>query len=213
MGDVVEMKREVKVQVNRFGHLFGLAYRAGRTPALSDPQAAVYLDGKFFAWAAVAFHMDRWSEIFVDLDEETILVSPEMLGITASSEDEADQRFILDTEEYVMRLLNEALAAALNKGSDPEVDEGASEPVPDPRNLHPRTRGLRAVEVWHNHGKDEEQLPDLIAIEVYDAIEGMGLSLAEALDEIDDSVPREECGNLVRALVEDTLQAWHRGEE
>jgi len=98
-------------------------------------------------------------------------------------------------------------ALGASEESEPEPKE-----VPDPRNLHPRERALRAVAAWHDHGKDEKRLPDLIAIEIYDALDGMGMTVADSLDE-DEDVPREECGDAVRNLIEETLQTWRGGAE
>lgn len=208
MGEIVEMKREIKVQVNRFGHLFGLSYRAGINPQSSDPQAAICIDGTFCMWAPIAYNAPKWSEIYVDTDQEHVLITPEMLGISATSEDPSDHRFLLDAEEYVLSLLNDQLIAVLDRTAteDPQEDSSA------PGVLHPRVRGLRVVENWHNHGRVEEQLPDLITIEICDAMDTLGRTLAEVLDESDE-VPRSECGNFIRAVLEETFQTWHRGDE
>ena len=209
MGDVVEMKRTVKAQVQRFGHYFRVEYRAGVSPEQSDPQAALYLNNVFFAWLGVSLPTGEWKDVFLDLDDDYTLVEPQMVGMCPSTENVADHKFLIETEEYILALLADELGGQLDASAEPKKDDT---PAPDPRNLHPRERGHRVVEVWHNHGAEPAQLPDLLAIEVYDALEGMGMALADAVDEhIADGGERRENGNLIRALVEDTLQRWHGG--
>jgi len=210
MGDVVEMKRKVRAQVARFGHTFRAEYQAGGHPSQADPQAALYVDGAFFAWLAVGFHVLDWKALYLDLDDDHVLVPPDMVGMSPTTEDTKDHRFLLEAEDYILALLTEGLVRALGAS-----ETGGEEPqgTVDPRNLHPRERASRAVAIWHDHGKDEERLPDLIAIEIYDALDGMGMTLADAVDEhIEEGGERTECGDLIRALVDDTLQAWRGGE-
>lgn len=207
MGDVLEMRCKVGVEVHRFGHHFRVEYRAGRHPSQADPQAALDIDGAFYAWLSVGFHALDWKALYLDLDNDRVLIQPEMVGMSPTTEDTKDHRFLLEAEEYVLALLTEGLVRALGAS---ETAEERTQEVPDPRNIHPHERASRAVAVWHDHGKDAKRLPDLIAIEICDALEGMGMTIADALDE-DEDVPREECGDAVRNLIEETLQMW-RGE-
>lgn len=209
MGDVVEMKRKVEAEVHRFGHHFRVEYRGGGHPSQADPQAALYVDGAFFTWFAVGFHVLDWKALYLDLDNDHVLIRPEMVGMSPTTEDTEDHRFLLETEEYITALLTKGLVLALGAS---EKAEPKSQEASDPRNLHPHERALRAVSVWHDHGKDEERLPDLIAIEIYDALDSMGMTIADALDE-DEDVPREGCGDAVRDMIEETLQAWRGGVE
>jgi hypothetical protein len=211
MGEVLEMKRKVRVSVNRFGHVFSVEYRAGRTPQSSDPQAALQVDGRLLAWLEIGYHESAWSEIHLDLSDDHILVTPAMLGIVNATDDLTDHRFLSEAEEYVMGLLNEALAKKLaepfEETEETEEDDEGDEP------LSPMERGMRVLTVWHNHGRDEEQLPELVAIEVYSALEEASGAIAIALDTSQEEVPREQCGNLIRELMASTLEAWHEGAE
>ena len=208
MGDVLEMKRKVEAQVHRFGHHFRVEYQAGGHPSQADPQAALYVDGVLSEWLLVGFHVLDWKALYLDLDNDRVLIPPDMVGMSPTTEDAKDHRFLLEAEEYLLALLTEGLVLALGASETPEEEPQSTV---DPRNLHPRERAARAVAIWHNHGKDEERLPDLIAIEIYDALDGMGMTLADAVDEAKD-VLRDDCGELVRALVEETLQTWRGGE-
>ena len=212
MGDVLEMRRKVEASVRRFGHHYKVEYRAGRNPSLTDPQAALYVDGAFFAWLSVGFHAHEWEGLYLDLDEDHVLVTPDVMGMSPTTEDTKDHRFLLETEEYIVSLLTGALVCVLADSA--EVDEGEPTEVPDPRGLSPYERGCRVVSFWHDHGKDEAQLPALIAVEIYDAVEGTGLMLADALGEfmMDLANGREDGSGFIQAMTEDLLQGWHGGE-
>lgn len=212
MGDLLEMKPKVKATVRRFGCTFRVEYQAGRNPELSEPAAALYCDDSLIAWLTVGFKDRSWEAIVFDLDDETHLVTPQMVGMSPTTEADEDLRFLLDAEEYLLVVLARALGVAIEAAVGPLEAREPSKGARDPRHLHPRERGRRALAAWHDHGRVEEMLPDLIAVEVYDALEAMGMSLADALDE-DDDLPREGCGNLVRALVEGAIQEWRGGEE
>lgn len=212
MGDLLEMKPKVKATVVRFGCTFRVEYQAGRTPELSEPAAALYCEDSLIAWLTVGFSARDWKSIVFDMDDETHLVSPQMVGMSPTTEAEEDLRFLLDAEEYLLVVLAGALGKAIEAAVGPLEAPEASPEARDPRHLHPRERGRRALAAWHDHGRVEEMLPDLIAVEVYDAIEAMGMSLADTLDD-DPDVPREGCGNLIRAMVEGAIQEWRGGEE
>lgn len=203
--NVVEMKRKIAVSVNRFGQVFSIEYRAGVSPKSSDPQAALYVNGAFLAWAPVVFHDPAdWSEVSLDIADAHTLLSYSMLGMPSGGGDLADTRFISEAEEYVMNLLRDGLAKRL---TDTPPEAGAPEEEQEEPTLSPYDRGRRAVAVWHNHGKNEEQLPELIAIEIFDALDEMGVGLGAMLDE--EKIPRKRCGSAVREVVAEALSGWH----
>ena len=211
MGDVVEMKRKVETRVRRFGHEYRVEYRAGTSPKITDPMAALYIDGELFTWLGVRFIEDDWGSIDLAIDDDYMLVTPEMVGMSPTTEDEKDHQFLIEAEDYLLALLITGLSGAL--GAVERPGEGPSS-TPDPRHLHPLERASRAISTWHDHGRVEKMLPDLVAAEVYDALEAMGMSLAEAVDEhIEEGGERTECGKLIRALVEEAIQEWRGGEE
>lgn len=198
-------------QVTRFGHTFKVVHRAGNTPSVSDPQAAIYVDTDLLGYLAIGTPLDDWSEIFLDRPngDDSLMVTPEMLGMRSGTEDGADQRFLLEAEEYLLALLADELSR-VHGAAPPEPSEALEMPL-DPRNLHPRMRAERVLDIWHNHGQDETKLVDLIAIEIFDALEGMGMTLADSVDEETD-VDRDQCGDLIRGLVESTFQEWREDE-
>lgn len=212
MGDVLEMKRKVETRVRRFGHEFRVEYLAGVSPRVTDPSAAVYVDGEFFTWVGVSFLTHEWASIDLALDDDYVLVTPEMVGMSPTTEDEKDHRFLVEAEDYLLALLMEGLLRALGGSQD---DEEGEEWAPDPRQLSPRERAARAVSLWHDHGKDETYLPLLISLEIYDALACLGLTLADAVDEflIEGSGERRECGEFLRALMDESLSEWQGGEE
>jgi hypothetical protein len=212
MGDVVKLGRKVSAVVNRFGHAFSVEYKAGRNTKRTNPEAAIAIDGKFFAWLTVTFDGPSWSDINVELAQEMVLVTPEMVGAPPSSEMVTDHRFVLEAEEYILSLLNESLAEQLRAFDEP-LPEANVEPVQDPRATTPWERGLRAAQLWHDSGKNEDQLPALLAVEVFDALEAQGMAIADSLDEAIDEVSREQCGALVRTLIDDTLNTWREHME
>lgn len=209
--NVQEMKIPTIAQVTRFGHTFKVVHRAGNTPAASDPQAALYVDESLLGYLAVGTPLDDWSEIFLDRpnSDDSLMVTPEMLGMREGTEDGADHRFLIEAEEYLLALLADELSR-VHGASPPGPSETLEMPL-DPRNLHPRDRAERVMEIWHNHGRDEAKLPDLIAIEIFDALEGMGMTLADSLDE-EEGVDRDQCGDFLRGLVEATFQEWREDE-
>ena len=212
MGDIITMKPKIKAAVRRFGCVFQVEYQIGKSPELSEPAAALYCEGSLIAWLTVGFAARAWNAIVFDIDDETHLVTPYMVGMSPATEDEEDLQFLIDAEEYLLVVLAKALGVAIEAAVGALDSPERSDSAPDPRYLHPRERGRRVLESWHNHGRVEQMLPDLIAIEVYDALESMGGLLADALDE-DESTPRGECGNLVLAMVESAIREWRSGEE
>lgn len=210
MGDVVAMKRRVDARVRRFGHDFRVEYMAGVNPKVTDPMAAVYVDGEFFTWAGISFLTQEWASIDLSLDDDYVLVTPEMVGMSPTTEDEKDHRFLIEAEDYLLALLMEGLLQGLGTS---EGDEDEPEAAMDPRQLHPRERAARAVSHWHDHGKEEPYLPLLISLEIYDALASFGMTLADAVDEylIEGAGERRECGEFVRALVDETLSEWQGG--
>lgn len=209
MGDVVELKRKVIEQIARFGHTFRVEFQAGRTPELSDPAAALYLDGTFLAWLMVGFAANDWGAIVFDLDDEVHLIDPPMVGMSPTTEETTDLKFLLETEEYILVSLANALGRTLTKTQEPLTPTpGTTTFAPDPRYMHPRARGRRVAATWHDHGAVDTMLPDLVAVEVYDAIEGTGLVIADFLDEHDGVL-----GDRVREIVEAMIQDWRGGEE
>ena len=212
MGEVVKLGRKVSARVNRFGHIFSVEYKAGRSTTRTNPQAALSIDGQFFAWLTVAFDGPRWEDINIELAQELVLVRPEMVGAPPATEGVEDHRFLIEAEDYIIGLLNAMLAEQLRAFEEP-LPEGAEAPVPDPRAVTPIERGLRVVQEWHDSGKNEEHLPMLVAIEVFDALEAQGLAIADSMDDSKDEVPRDQCGAVVRALVDDTLNAWREHME
>lgn len=213
MGDVLEMKRKVETKVHRFGHTFRVEYLAGVSPKESDPAAALYVDGEQLAWVEVGFAADAWTALVLSADEERILVRPEMVGMNPTTEDVADHKFLIEAEEYVLHLLSVELGRLLARERASEGAESADEAQPDPRYLPPHDRALRVLETWHNHGREDEHLPGLIAIEIYDALESMGMALADVVDEhIEEGGERTECGELVRGTVLTAIGEWKSGD-
>jgi hypothetical protein len=206
VGEVVKLGRKVSAQVNRFGHIFGVEYKAGRSTTRTNPQAALSVDGAFFAWLTVAFDGPRWEDINIDLAQELVLVRPEMVGAQPATKGVEDHRFLIEAEDYILGLLNAMLADQLRAFDEP-LPEGAV-PVQDPRAVTPMDRGLRVVQEWHDNGKDEGQLSMLVAIEIFDALETQGLAIADSMDDSKDEVQRDQCGAVIRALVDDTLNVW-----
>ena len=208
---VTEMKMPAVAQVTRFGHTFKVVHRAGNTPSASDPQAALYVDTALLGYLAIGTPLGNWSEIFLDRPngDESLMVTPEMLGMRPGTEDGADHRFLVEAEDYLLALLADELSV-VHGAAPPGPAESLEMPL-DPRNIHPRQRADRVMEIWHNHGKDESKLADLIAIEIFDAMEAMGMTLADSVDEETD-VERDQCGDLIRGLVESTFQEWREDE-
>lgn len=206
MGEVVAMQRKINVAVSRFGRVFELEFKAGPNPRACEPAAALSVDGAFLAWCAISFHdPDDWDEVHVALADDHRLLNPGDLGISEATEDEMDFHFLAEAEDYVMGLLNEGLAQKLadtarEPGAEPEEEDDA--PL-----MSPHARGKRVVDVWHNHGKQENQLPELIGIEIYDALQSMGLALGDLLD-ADPEIPREQCGTFVREMTSEALDSW-----
>lgn len=203
------MKKDVNVEVRRFGCSFRVNYRAGRTVDTSDPQAALYRDDGFLTWLGVGSLTAEWSDVYLDLDEslsdKCVLVEPEMLGMAPTTEADIDLMFILEAQDYVIELLGTAFRQKL---SDTDVSiTQCKTPVVDPRMMHPRERGLRVAEIWHNHGCEKETLPILVTLEVYDAIEGFGYALADLVD-TDQDVTSEDKGTYIRNLVDGAFKAW-----
>jgi hypothetical protein len=212
VGEVVKMGRKVSAQVNRFGRTFEVEYKAGRNTKRTNPEAAIAVDGKFFAWLTVAFDGPSWADINIELAQEMVLITPEMVGAPPSSEIVIDHRFLLEAEEYILSLLNDSLAEQLRVFDEP-LPETATDPVKDPRAVTPWERGLRASQLWHDSGKNEDQLPSLVAVEIFDALEAQGMAIADSLDDAIEEVSREQCGSLVRTLVDDTLNTWREHME
>ena len=212
MGNVIEMKRKVTAQIARFGHSFRIEYQVGRTPELSDPAAALYIDNIFHTWATVGYADRAWEALSLDLSNDVALLEPRALGMSPTTENPSDLSFLFDAEEYLLSLLDHALRLAVVRVSValPPLPD-ADQPLPYLESCHPQERGRRVAETWHNHGSVEEMLPTLVAIEIYDALEILGVALADTLDETD--VPREACGDFVRTLVEQAIQDWRGGEE
>lgn len=211
MGEVVAMQRKINVAVSRFGRVFELEFKAGPTPGACAPAAALSVDGAFLAWCAITFHdPDDWEEVHTALSDEHRLLNPSDLGISDVTEDEMDFHFLAEAEEYVMGLLNEALASKL---SDTAREPGVEpvESADDSLAMTPHDRGRRVVEIWHNHGKNEGQLSELMGIEIYDALQNMGLALGELLDG-DPEIPRERCGEFVRAMTSEALDTWRAAD-
>jgi hypothetical protein len=208
MGDVVEMKRKVTAQIARFGHAFRVEFNAGRTPELSDPAAALYLDGTFLAWLTVGFAANDWGAIVFDMDDEVHVIDPPMLGMSPTTEEATDLKFLLEAEDNILTTLATDLGSVLSKTQELPEPHVVAEFLPDPRLLHPRARGRRVAAAWHDHGAVEAMLPDLVAVEVYDVFESTGLILADFLDEHD-----EVLGDRVREIVEAMIQDWRGGED
>ena len=209
MGELIEMKRKVSVSVRRFGCDFRVDYRVGRTIELSDPQAALYRDNAFLAWLSIGHSNAQWSEIYLDLNDDlgddVLLIQPEMLGMNPSTDDVMDVQFILEAQDYLLSLLGNVLGRELVKTIETlPVLESGEVTVTSPRMMHPRERGQRVAETWHNNGQDMGSLPVLVALEVYDAIEGFGFALA---DEVDERI-NEDLGVDIRHLVENALIEW-----
>jgi hypothetical protein len=204
------MRRKIEVSVHRFGRRFELVYYAGPTPEQSDPSAVVKVDGESIGIATIIYHEPEWNEVNVmDLPDQYQLLSPSDLGINTVTEDLTDHRFMTDAEEYILTLLNEELARKLTARNveEPPTEEQSDEALM----LTPLDRGKRVVDVWHNHGGKIEQLPDLVAIEIYDAVEHVGHALGDMLDESD--IEREACGEFVRGIVSEALISWKKVEE
>lgn len=204
MGDVVDLKHTIAAQVSRFGHVFKVIYRIEVSPTIIEPQATLFVDRAPVGVLALSIVSNDRTVIVLELarqDQE--LVTADMLGLP-TTEDRVDQVFLVEAENYILGLLAEELERALGQLSWPS--EGAA--VPDPRHLNPYERGDRVVTSWHNAGKAVELLSDMVAIEVFDALEAMGHALADALDDSD-----EPCGYLVRDLVRTTLTAWREGDD
>lgn len=209
VGEVLEMKRKIDASVFRFGKVFRAEMQVGPTPESCDPHASLTIDGNFLCWCSVGFHEDDWSEVYLDLSNEHRLLDPSDLGISDTTEDQLDFRFLAEAEEYILVLLNEGLARKLvTTATEPNEEPEA----PEKTFLTPIQRGARVVRVWHNHGQSIDQLPELVSIEIFDALQHMGESLGELLDDNPD-VERGLCGNLVRAAVSDTLAEWRDGSE
>lgn len=214
MGDVVEMKRKTTAQVVRFGHTFKVEYQAGRTPELSDPAAALYLDGTLLAWLTVGFSDNAWGAVVLDIDEDVHLIDPPMIGMSPTTDNELDLIFLLDTEAYLLTTLTIALGSTLAASLAPPEARSPDVSPPDHKHYHPRERGRRAHAAWHDHDRVDDLLPDLIAVEVYDAIESMGMALADVVEEhIEEGGDRRECGQIIRSSVELAIETWKGGEE
>jgi hypothetical protein len=208
------MQRKISVSVKRFGHRYELEYRAGRTPETSEPAAAMKIDGTFFAFITVGYHdPEKWSEVTIELPDDRPALHPADLGMHPSTEDEADFGFLSEAEEYLTALLNRGLAQRLMETSQDPNAPATEEEEDEALSLTPHDRGHRVVEVWHNHGAPEHLLPDLIAIEIYDALEHVGNAVGNLLDGAED-VDRGQCGEFVRTTVTDALRAWkHVGDD
>jgi len=203
------MKKDVSVEIRRFGCSFRVNYRAGRTIDASDSQAALYRDDVFLTWLGVGSLTAEWSDVYLDLDEslsdKCVLVEPETLGMNPTTEEDIDLMFILEAQDYIIELLSNAFRQKLSS-TDVSITH-CQTPVVDPRMIHPRERGLRVAEIWHNHGCEKETLPILVTLEVYDAIEGFGYALADLVD-TDKEMTSEGKGGYIRDLVDSAFKAW-----
>lgn len=201
MGDVVEMKRKVSAQVTRFGHVFRVEYQIGPNCEISDSAAALYVDDTFSVWLSVDFDEADQNVAMLDIDDADHIVEPSMVGICPMTESSIDLQYLVESDEYMLTELTLALRAAI------EARALVSGPCPAPSNIHPWERGRSVAALWCDHGQVIEKLPDLIAIEIKDAVEAMGLAMAEAVDSTHE-VNRDECGNLLRNMIEDALEQW-----
>jgi len=210
MGDVVELKRRVVASTHRFGHYFEIAYRAGRTPATSDPQAGLSVDGELRTWLHAGYGDDSFNSLVLVLDSDAEVVTPETIGASPSLWDSFDYHFLANTEAYLLQLLTLALRTKLG---DMPVDVETVEEMEPPETEAPSAwdRGVRAATLWHDTGRVDAALPELVAIEICNAVEYAGRAFAVMLDESVSTIPREECGDFVEGMAISLTEMWREG--
>lgn len=214
MGDVVNMMRKVAAQVVRLGHTFKVEYRAGQTPELSDPAAALYLDDVFLTWVTLGFATDDWRAVVLDIDGDHNLIDPTMLGMSPTTVDDRDLSLLLDVEDYVLTLLSQSLGNELAKIMTPPSELENYDPE-NALQLSPQGRGQRVLAAWHDLGEAIDVLPDLIAIEICDAVEITGFAMIDVLEDTPDGTcdsAREQCASLLQEMIESLLVQWRSGE-
>jgi hypothetical protein len=178
-------------QVNRFGLAFEVRYNS------SSPQAPLYMDGHLVAWLAVG---QQGTEVFFDMDDDQQVIPPASLGMRVGTKDVADNKFLLDAEEYVLARLATKLSTMVEELVPPEELDVDS-------NIAPHARGLRVAKALAEHGRPD-LLPHLVATEIFSALEALGHNLADALDAHADEIEPEDCVEYVRSYVDDTLSNW-----
>jgi len=201
-----DKSRPVTVQITRFGHQFRVAFRAGSSLMASDSQASLYIDDKLVGWLSVNYreHEPGWQHLYLDPSDDTEIVSPEMLGLPPETEGLADNRFLTEAEEYILSSLSARLIHELAGTLPP-----SSETAQDPRMISPKKRGLRVAAVWHDTGRVEELLPELVATEVLDTVRCVGAILSNAVD-VAGPFPNdaEKCKNYIEGLIEGLIEDW-----
>lgn len=212
MGDVVEFKRVVVAEVRRFGRAFKAKMHTGPSPQESDPQVAIYVDGVLVTWATAEFLTLQWSGLTLDLGDDQAFIEPGMLGMANVAENDADVNFLMDAEDYVLSLLRDELVRQMVAQYGPEEDTPLNQLLA--KTLTPRERALRAIGLWHNHGRVEDHLPLLMAIEIANAAEEMGEAVAVSLEEeLEAQNEPTDVVEMVRGLIEDTLSRWQKEDE
>jgi hypothetical protein len=181
---------------------------AGNTPASSERAAAISVDGVVCGWCEVVFADDYdWSQFTIDMSDDHPLINPPDLGIDENTESEEDLLFLTDAEEYILRRLNDELSRELltrNYSVPPSAEDYSDLSLPNPS---PQERSRRVVRLWQEHGSELEHLPELIAIELYDAVQGLGPALKDLLDETPE-VSRESCGSFVLHTLHSVVDHW-----
>lgn len=199
----MDKKMKLTAQVRRFGHTFRVEYDTTSTKL--DNRAALYKDDQHIAWLGVSvLESSDTPTVIFDVSDDYEITLPQMFGMSEVTKDAPDHKFLLEAEDYLMMLLSQALSEKLT-----QIEW--EDKVIDPRSLHPEMRARRIIEDWHNHDNATKHLPKIIAIEICDVVEGFGYLLADYIDLID--IPKENCGDVIRQYIQETLETWSRGEE
>ena len=193
------MSDELEVELERFDLCFKVKYAPG------NPQAGLYSGDwrmgrpdRLIAWLSVQ-SVEGGGVVF-DASNDQRIVPPDALGL--DTDDVADNKFLLEAEEYLLSKLAEALSAELAGQKDITLSTPS-----------PRDRGERVVELFRGHPSGASNLGDLVATEIYDALETFGLHLSDALDDaVNDGLMAAECGEYVRATAVSTIEDWRMEE-
>lgn len=212
MGDVVEFKRVINAEIRRFGRAFRAKMHTGPSPQESDPQVAIYVDGTVVTWATAEYLTAQWAGLTLDLGDDQAFIEPGMLGMTNVVESDTDVDFLMDAEDYVLTLLRDELVRQMVAYYGPEEDTPLNQLLA--KTLTPRERALRTISLWHNHGRVDDHLPLLMAIEIANAAEEMGEAVAVSLEEeLEAQGEPTDVADMVRELIDDTLSRWQKEDE
>jgi hypothetical protein len=211
MGTLVDFKLPITVEIRRFGHVFTATYDYGPKPSLSAPEAKFFIDGSVVSYLKATYDKDVWTEWYLEPgDLEQPLILPEVLGMSEDTRNQEDLEFLFTAEVYILDALTSKVITTIGRLNTSKPTDAPGAQVVSPRIVSPRDRGHRVTQAFHDSGKNISLLPQIVAIEVADAIDCMGFLLSEYIDEEQkDKGGAFQCGECVRDCIVDLLDAWN----